>query len=71
MLEVTGWAVATWLRITLALTAAVGVAWLLLGSDSGWFWVISATAATVDLFLARQLTREWYHEARLRWWWTR
>lgn len=71
MLDVTGWVIVTWLKTTLALAVITGAAWLLLGSNSGWFWLITAGAVSADLFIARQLSREWRHEAGLRWWWTR
>jgi len=69
MWEITGWALLTWLKITILLGIAVGIAWLVLGSESGWFWIITGSAALLDLFLARQLVREWGHEASYRWWW--
>ncbi len=71
MWAVTGWVIATWLRVTLALTAAVGIAWLALGSSSGAFWLLCAAALAAEGYLSRQLVREWNHEAGLRWWWTR
>ncbi len=71
MWAVTGWVIATWLRVTLALTAAVGIAWLALGSSSGAFWLLCVAAVTAELYLSRQIVREWNHEARLRWWGTR
>ena len=72
MWAVTGWVIATWLRVTLALTAAVVVAWLALGAHSGAFWLICAAALIAEGYLSRQLLREWAHEARLGcWWWNR
>ncbi|WP_219414867.1 hypothetical protein [Pseudonocardia nigra] len=71
MLDVTGWAVLTWLKLTALLALAVGVCWLTLGTDSGWFWIAAAAAVVLDLYIARQLAREWGYEASLRWWWTR
>jgi hypothetical protein len=71
MWAVTGWVIATWLRTTLALAAAVTVAWLALGTQSGAFWLICVAATAAELFLSRQLLREWNDEAGLRWWWTR
>jgi hypothetical protein len=71
MWEVTGWAFATWLKITAALAAAVGVAWLVLGAESGLFWLITLAAVLLELFFGRQLVREWQHEASFRWWWAR
>jgi hypothetical protein len=69
MLEFTGWALATWGELTALLGLAVGVAWLLLGTASVWFWLIVAAVVLLDLFLARQLVREWGYEARYHWWW--
>jgi membrane protein YdbS with pleckstrin-like domain len=71
MLDVTGWVIGMWLRITLALAVVTGVAWLVWGSESGWFWAVTAAAVAVELFITRQLSREWRYEAELRWWWTR
>lgn len=71
MWDVTGWAFATWLKATLFLALLVAGSWLALGTDSGWFWAITATAVCMDAFIARQLSREWRYEASLRWWWTR
>jgi hypothetical protein len=71
MLEVTGWALLTYLKITFGLAVVVGIAWLVLGDDSGWFWIITAAAVALDLFMGRQLVREWGHEASFRWWWAR
>ena len=44
MWAATGWVIATWLRVTLVLAAAVGVAWLTLGAHSGGFWLACAAA---------------------------
>ena len=71
MWAVTGWVIVTWLRVTLALTAAVMVGWLALGTHSGAFLLICVAAITGELYLSRQLLREWNDEAGLRWWWTR
>jgi hypothetical protein len=71
MWAVTGWVIATWLRVTLILAAAIAVSWLALGTHSGAFWIVSAAAITGELYLSRQLLREWNDEAGLRWWWTR
>ena len=49
MWAVTGWVIATWLRVTLVLTAAVAVAWLALGAHSGAFWLICAAAVLAEL----------------------
>jgi hypothetical protein len=71
MWAVTGWVIATWLRVTLILAAAVGVGWLALGTHSGAFWLLCIAAVAGELYLSRQLLREWNDEAGLRWWWTR
>jgi len=71
MWAVTGWAAATWLRVTLALAAAIGVLWLVLGTGSGWFWVAVAAAVLVEWHTTRALAAEWGYEARYTWWWTR
>jgi hypothetical protein len=72
MWAVTGWVIVTWLRVTLALTAAVVVSWLVFGAHSGAFLLICVGALLVEGYLSRQLLREWAHEARLGcWWWHR
>jgi hypothetical protein len=71
MWAVTGWVIATWLRVTLLLAAVVAVSWLALGTHSGAFWFLCIAAAAAELYLSRQLLREWNDEAGLRWWWTR
>jgi hypothetical protein len=63
--------IATWLRVTLALAAAIGVSWLAFGTHSGSFLLICVGAVLGELYLSRQLLREWNDEAGLRWWWTR
>ncbi len=63
--------IATWLKTTLALAAAVIAAWLALGMQSGAFWLVTIAAIAGELYLSRQLLREWNDEAGLRWWWTR
>lgn len=71
MLDVTGWVLAVWIKCTLALAIGVGVAWLVLPTRSGWLWVIVAAAAWAELFITRQLGREWAHQAHFSWWWAR
>lgn len=68
MWAVTGWAVATWLKLTVLLAFGVGAAWLWL--DSGWFSVACIGAVLTELWAARQLGREWAYEARASWWWS-
>src|SRR6185437_2320609 len=48
MWAVTGWAVATWLKITVFLVLGVGAAWL--WCSPGWFAVIVIAAALVELW---------------------
>lgn len=71
MWAVTGWAAATWLRVTLGLAAVVGVLWLVLGSSSGWFWATVVAAVFIESQTTRALVAEWGAEARHSWWWTR
>ena len=71
MWDVTGWAVVTWLKTTAFLAALVASAWLWLGAGSGWFTIVCLVAVLGELYLARQLVREWNNEAGLRWWWNR
>ena len=49
MWAVTGWVIATWLRVTLALTATVVASWLALGAHSGAFWLICLAAGLAEL----------------------
>ena len=71
MWAVTGWVIATWLKISIALAAAVAVCWLALGTHSGVFWLVCVAAGLGEAYLSRQLLREWNDEAGLRWWWNR
>ena len=71
MWAVTGWVIATWLHVTLVLAVIVAVCWLALGAHSGAFWLVCCGALVAELYLSRQLLREWGGEARLRWWWGR
>jgi hypothetical protein len=68
---VTGWAVATWLKVTALLGGVVLVVWLVYGADSGWFWIAVGGGAVLELWTVRQLGREWASEARTSWWWAR
>ena len=68
MWAVTGWAVATWLKITVFLALAAGGAWL--WCSPGWFAVVVTAAALVELWAIRQLVKEWAYEARSSWWWS-
>ena len=73
MWAVTGWAIATWLRVSLTVAAAVTVGWLAFGGHSAGFVAVCATAVLAEGYLSRQLIREWSDEARHRcwWWWHR
>ena len=72
MWAATAWVIATWLRVTFALAAVVAVCWLWLGQHSGGFWLLCLGALTAELYLTRQLLREWVDEARFScWWWNR
>jgi hypothetical protein len=71
MWAVTGWAAATWLKITIALAALLAVLWLALGTGSGWFWAAVIAAGFVEYRATRALVAEWGSEARYAWWWTR
>ena len=68
MWAVTGWAVATWLKITVFLALAVGAAWL--WCSPGWFAVAVIVGVLVELWAIRQLAKEWAYEARSSWWWS-
>ena len=70
MWEVTGWALATWAKVTVVLSLAVAVAWLVWGT-SGAFWLAALGAGLLELYAIRQLCREWTYEARSSWWWSR
>jgi hypothetical protein len=69
MWALTGWAFATWLKVTALLSGIVLAAWLVYGTDSGWFWIAALAGAAVELWTIRQLGREWAYEARSSWWW--
>jgi hypothetical protein len=68
MWAVTGWAVATWLRVTLLLALGVAAGWWLL--SPGWFVACCIGAALAEVWTLRQLAREWAYEAHTSWWWT-
>ena len=70
MWATTAWALLTWAKVTAALALGVLLAWLLL--PPGWFALALVLAVLADGYAARQLAREWAHEARLScWWWSR
>ena len=64
------WALRTLAKLTALLTLIVGGTWLYLGTSSGWFWVLTATAVVAEYYVVRQLAREWSWEARATWWWS-
>ena len=71
MWAVTGWVVVTWLKITILLGVAVVLAWLAFGTGSGAFVLACIAAGVGELYLSRQLGREWAREARVTaWWWS-
>ena len=70
MWATTAWALLTWAKVTAALALGVLLAWLTL--DPGGFWLVVVLAVLADLHAARQLCREWAHEAHVTcWWWPR
>ena len=70
MWAVTGWALATWLKVTVFLAVAVGAVWLVWGVGSGQFLLALIGAVLLEGYAVRQLCREWAYEARSSWWWT-
>jgi hypothetical protein len=69
MWGVTGWAIATWLRVTVLLGLGVGAVWL--WCSPGWFAFCVVVAVLAEIWLLRQLAREWSYQASASWWWTR
>ena len=59
---------ATWLRITLALAAAVAVVATVYSTDSTQFTVAVLVAVVLELLTVRRLCREWAWQARGAWW---
>lgn len=70
MWAVTGWALATWLKITAFVAGAVLVTWVVYGPGSVWFWAAVLGGGALELWAIRQLGREWAYEARSSWWWS-
>lgn len=68
MWAVSGWAIVTWLRVTLLVALGLGAAWLWL--TPGWFVICCIGGVLVELWAVRQLAREWAYEARSSWWWS-
>ncbi len=68
MWAVTGWALVTWLRVTVLVAVGIGAAWL--WCSPGWFTACAVAAVLIELWAVRQLGREWASEARSSWWWT-
>ena len=71
MWGVTAWAFATWLRFTLLFVIALAAGGWWLGVHHGGFVLLCVGTAVGQLYVTRSLVREWCHEARLSWWWTR
>ena len=69
MWQVTRWALLMWLRITVLLALGVGAAWL--WCPPGWFPLCVIAAGLAQLWLIRQLVREWSWRASATWWWSR
>lgn len=59
---------ATWLRITLALAAAVALVLTGYGAHSTEFLLTVGVAAVLELLTLRALCREWAWQARGSWW---
>ena len=70
MWGVTGWALVTWLKVTVVLALLAGVAWLVWGGHSGQFVLAVIGAVLLEVHAIRQLCREWAYEARSSWWWS-
>jgi hypothetical protein len=70
MWAVTGWALTTWLKVTVVLVVLVGLAWLVWGVHSGQFVLAAIGAVLLEGYTIRQLCREWAYEARSSWWWS-
>ena len=70
MWDVTGWALATWLKLTAVLAVLIGVCWLVWGGESGQFLLAVIGAGVLEVYGVRQLIREWKDEARSSWWWS-
>lgn len=68
MWAVTGWALATWAKLTALLAVVLGVCWWQL--DTSTFALACVGAALVELWLIAALFGEWVSEARSSWWWT-
>lgn len=68
MWAVTGWAFATWAKLTILLVIVVGVCWWQL--DTGTFALACVAAGLVELWMISALAGEWVSEARSSWWWT-
>lgn len=69
MWEHTGRLIWTWLRLTLALLAGLGVVWLVYGWHSVPFTLAALGAALIEAWAVRGLAREWSWQASGTWWW--
>lgn len=59
---------ATWLRVTLAMAAALAVVMTVYGAHSTQFTVAVLVAVGLELLTVRRLCREWAWQARGTWW---
>jgi hypothetical protein len=69
MWHTTGWAVRTWLKVTLLLGVLLAVAAIAWGIGTRPFVLAVIVAVLVELLTIRGLCREWAFDARGRWWW--
>jgi hypothetical protein len=70
MWGVTGWALRTWLKLTIGLGLGVLGVWLL-ADRPGYTLTAVLVAALIELWAIGALAREWAYEARACWWWPR
>ena len=69
MLATTGWALRTWLKITIGLAAGVAGVWLFTDRP-GYVTAAVILAVLAEIWTIKALCREWVYEARLFcWWW--
>lgn len=68
MWAVTGWALATWAKLTVLAALVLAVCWWQLAP--GGFLLACIAAALFELWLIGALAAEWIAEARSSWWWT-
>ena len=68
MWRVTGWALRTWLKVTIGLGLGVLGVWLLADRFTA---ATAICAVLVEVWATGALAREWAYEARSSWWWPR